>query len=111
MQITFEKKILRLFRHEVPATFGLTVGALCAIIGTDTENNSYEYEMLVGLPHNATSFVPWEQLTEEQVIAWIDQQVGHLYPTVEAYIEKQLNNIRANLTVTTDLPWLVPNVS
>lgn len=78
-----------------------TVHWTCA--GTDGTYNASVYSTC-GVPAPGTSFTPYEDLTQDQVLGWCwDNGVNK--DATEAAVEQQLNNQINPPVVTPPLPW------
>jgi hypothetical protein len=99
-----EMKIATLER-ELPS--GCCTTAHWTASKTQGEHTASSYGS-IGLPHkdhDDPDFVPYDQLTEAQVIAWVQDAMGEeQVAALEANLDGQLSAM-ANPTSATGLPW------
>jgi hypothetical protein len=80
------------------------------LMGTDENNNSAEVYGTVGSEwEEGTSFTPFNELTKEQVQAWVEaglgeDQVASLKETVARQIKEKITPSQVNLSP----PWATP---
>lgn len=61
---------------------------------------------------NADEFVPYEDISEELVIGWIEQKVtGGYYEHLVFLLNKELDSKRFTETVADSFPWDAENIS
>jgi hypothetical protein len=61
------------------------------------------------ISEDTTNFIPFNQLTEEQVLEWIKEKVtGQYEDHVNAQILKQIEE-KLNQSTEKDLPWQLPS--
>lgn len=82
-------------------------------IGTDENGNEGTFSgatpFTVDPSDESGPFIPFEQLTEEDVIAWIQTVVvGQYEEHVNGQIQKQINE-KINPVIEADLPWATSN--
>lgn len=82
-------------------------------IGTDENGNEGTFSgatpFTVDPTDDSGPFIPFEQLTEEDVIAWIKTVVvGQYEEHVNGQIQKQINE-KINPIIEADLPWISTN--
>jgi hypothetical protein len=76
------------------------------IVTSDEDSTkSIKRPMIVNIPFDANNFISYDNLTESNVISWIEADDRHK-KTVEM-MTKSLNNIGPNFTnvLTSELPW------
>lgn len=57
-------------------------------------------------PHVGENFIPYNQLTEEQVVLWVKTALGEsAVAAYEASVQQQINNQITPVIVTPELPW------
>jgi hypothetical protein len=72
--------------------------------GTDGTYNASVYTT-TAIPYNsAEPYIPYAQLTQEEVLAWVYEN-GVDKATVEAAVGQQLANLQNPPVVTLPLPW------
>ena len=59
--------------------------------------------------HSGSEFIPFEDLTEEEVVAWLDVVADK--PHMQQQIQKQINNQTNPQNVPAPLPWAPPSGS
>lgn len=57
------------------------------------------------IPYSPDSFTPYEGLTEEQVIAWVREQLGSVFEAVERAMDERLRIASLPPVVSPPLPW------
>ena len=73
---------------------------------TGTFNGATPFDLATVDPNN---FVPFDQLTQETVLGWIQSVVvGHYEEHVNGHIEEQINKTKSPITEAT-LPWATAN--
>jgi hypothetical protein len=50
------------------------------------------------------SFIPYENLTHEQVVEWVKSKLGEYVSRLEATLQSDLNEIKTPITAT-GVPW------
>jgi hypothetical protein len=73
--------------------------------GTDGTYNSSVYSTCSFPVVQGTSFVPYNQLTEQTVLGWIWAN-GVDQAATEAAVQQQINNQRNPPVITPPLPWI-----
>ena len=53
---------------------------------------------------NTNAFVPYEQITEENVIEWVKQSIGDRLASIEIYLDEQLSQ-EFSIAQVTSMPW------
>jgi hypothetical protein len=73
--------------------------------GSDGINNvtTCGIETLTYQPNE--NYIPYENLTEEQIIAWLKEFMGDRFSNIENIINKLLNELVNPPIVTPELPW------
>lgn len=71
---------------------------------THPEREDLFLEYKVELPEPNGTPVPFSELTEGQVISWLENDMGILFEPIEEALQYQYEKITAN--VEADLPWL-----
>jgi hypothetical protein len=87
------------------------------IVGVDWEKTGTEngfkgsYTDFASFPISAVntdSFVPFEELTEDEVLIWVRNTIsGEFETVVDMQIKSQIDS-QANQTVAVELPWAAP---
>jgi hypothetical protein len=107
MEITYSYKIneLKVVKSETDATQTVTE-VKYRYIGTNEEGVSSEYPGYTELPApESTGFVPLEDLTEEDVVAWL---IEHAYKeTMNYVIEGQIKLKSGIIYSGSELPWYI----
>jgi hypothetical protein len=72
----------------------------------DGEHNASVYSAIgLGTP-SAQSFIPYNQLTESQVVAWVKSAMGQeAVQAAEESVAQQIQSLIAPAVVTLPLPW------
>ena len=78
-------------------------------VGVDSTGHSGSFAGVTPMPQPSGSFVPFEDLTEEEVVAWLDVVADK--PHMEQQIQKQINNQTNPQNVPAPLPWASPSGS
>ena len=71
---------------------------------THPEREDLYLEYKVELPEPNGTPVPFSELTEEQIISWLENDMGILFEPIEEALQYQYEKIAAN--VEAELPWL-----
>jgi len=88
--------------------------AFCTVIGTDGTNiATLNFDM--DIPYvSSNSFIPFNQLTESQIISWVQNQFQNAelaasnlsgVSAIEFNLDSQLTNIQNSLITSPKLPW------
>ena len=72
-----------------------------------TYTNSAEGGGYFQAPQQGAPFIPYDQLTQEQVLGWIWQTISQ--EKIESGVQGQLNNQINPPTVQLPLPWAAPS--
>lgn len=73
---------------------------------TDGEHNASVYSTINLDSPNAQSFIPYNQLTESQVVAWVKSAMGQeAVQAAEESVAQQIQSLIAPAVVTLPLPW------
>ena len=78
-------------------------------VGIDETGHSGSFAGVTPMPQPSGSFIPFEDLTEEEVVAWLDVVADK--PHMEQQILKQINNQTNPQNVPAPLPWAPPSGS
>ena len=92
----------------------VVLGASCTVTGTDGINIA-TLNFDIDIPYfSSNSFIPFNQLTESQIISWVQNQFENAEPAssnlsgisaIKFNIDNQLINIQINLITSPKLPW------
>lgn len=109
MAITYTWKITALKTTDVGDKANAVVQTYWKKIGTDENGNEGTFSgatpFTVDPSDESGPFIPFEQLTEEDVIAWIQTVVvGQYEEHVNGQIQKQIDE-KNNPITEADLPW------
>lgn len=113
MAITYTWKITALKTTDVGDKANAVVQTYWKKIGTDENGNEGVFDGATPFTVDPTDesgpFIPFEQLTEEDVIAWIQTVVvGQYEEHVNGQIQKQIDE-KINPVIEADLPWAPAN--
>jgi hypothetical protein len=78
-------------------------------VGVNENGYSGSFAGATPLPSPSGSFIPFEDLTEEEVVAWLDVVADK--PHMQQQIQKQINNQIDPQNVPAPLPWASPSGS
>ena len=106
--INYTWKVTQLLTETIEGNENYVVIAHCETIGVDEEYSASVPNVIQFSTEDVTVFIPYEDLTEEMVIAWIKESLGEdgvllIEASIQAQIEAQKNP-----PVTpqeTPLPW------
>lgn len=59
----------------------------------------------MSIPYSQGPFTSYENLTEQQVVGWVKDQIGPLVGPIEDSLKEQLRIKLLPPTVTLELPW------
>jgi hypothetical protein len=100
--------VTQLLTETIEGNENYVVIAHCETIGVDGEYSASVPNVIQFSTEDVTVFIPYEELTEEVVIAWIKQSLGEEgVLSIEASIQAQIE-AQKNPPVTpqeTPLPW------
>jgi hypothetical protein len=106
--INYTWKVTQLLTETIEGNENYVVIAHCETIGVDGEYSASVPNVIQFSTEDVTVFVPYEDLTEEMVIAWIKESLGEEgVLSIEASIQAQIE-AQKNPPVTpqeTPLPW------
>jgi len=106
--INYTWKVTQLLTETIEGNENYVVIAHCETIGVDGEYSATVPNVIQFSTEDVTVFIPYEELTEEVVIAWIKQSLGEEgVLSIEASIQAQIE-AQKNPPVTpqeTPLPW------
>lgn len=116
MAISYQTKIRSLQTAEVPHKGTVTVveGYLYGIDSTDGKNTTALFSQSLPTPAEGGSFIPYESLTESQVISWVDSTMSaDERAFLEARIASKIESMRTgsgggDFPVAPPLPWPTP---
>lgn len=114
MSIEYTWKLTSITKANSPELTGVVIGTRWECTGTDQDGNSGTFSGAT--PFNLAeaggeNFVPFDQLTEEVVIGWIQAVVvGGYKDRVEEQILKQIEAKKQDVSVLNDgqFPWSPP---
>lgn len=78
-------------------------------VGVDSNGYSGSFAGATPMPSPSGSFIPFEDLTETEVVAWLDTVADK--PHMQQQIQKQINNQTNPQNVPAPLPWAPPSGS
>jgi hypothetical protein len=78
-------------------------------VGVDENGYSGSFAGATPMPQPSGSFIPFEDLTETEVAAWLDVVADK--PHMQLQIQKQINNQTDPQNVPAPLPWASPSGS
>lgn len=112
MAITYTWKITGLKTREVAGTPGAVVQTYWEKIGTDEDGNEGKFSGATPFTPDPTDesgpFIPFEQLTEQDVITWIQSVVvGSYEEHVNEKIQEQIDG-KKRPVVDATMPWAPP---
>jgi hypothetical protein len=100
--------VTQLLTETIEGNENYVVIAHCETIGVDEEYSASVPNVIQFSTEDVTVFIPYEDLTEEMVIAWIKESLGEEgVLSIEASIQAQIE-AQKNPPVTpqeTPLPW------
>jgi hypothetical protein len=106
--INYTWKVTQLLTETIEGNENYVVIAHCETIGVDGEYSASVPNVIQFSTEDVTVFIPYEDLTEEMVIAWIKESLGEEgVLSIEASIQAQIE-AQKNPPVTpqeTPLPW------
>lgn len=70
---------------------------------THSEREDLYLEYKVELPEPNGTLVPFSELTEEQIISWLINDIGLKFEPINDALQYQYEKIQANIEA--DLPW------
>ena len=79
--------------------------------GVDENGYSGSFIGATPLPTPSGSFIPFENLTEEEVINWLEVVTIGAQPHMQQQIQKQINNQTNPQYVPVPLPWSTGSVN
>lgn len=112
MAVTYTWEVTGLKTTTVANTSDVVVQTYWKKIGTDEKGNTGEFSGATpfsasNMPAN-TSFIPFSDLTENDVLSWIEAVVVGTYKDhVDEQIQKQID-LKKNPVVDNPLPWAPP---
>lgn len=108
MAATFTTKVTGVRVHDLGNLTKVVKQIEFVVSGTEA-GQTFELPQSLTVPDaDATSFVPFEQLTEAQLITWIDAHFENM-PSVQAHIQTVLDKEVAKAALTQQaLPWAPP---
>lgn len=109
MAITYTWKVTGLKTREVAGTQGVVVQTYWEKIGTDEDGTEGKFSGATPFTADPTDesgpFIPFEQLTEQDVIDWIKKVVvGSYEEHVNQKIQEQIDS-KKNPIVDATMPW------
>lgn len=112
MAITYAWKITGLKTREIDGTPGAVVQTYWEKIGTDEDGNEGKFSGATPFTPDPTDasgpFIPFEQLTEQNVIDWIKTVVvGGYEEHVNGKIQEQIDTKKRPIVDAT-MPWAPP---
>jgi hypothetical protein len=112
MAITYTWKITGLKTREIAGTPGAVVQTYWEKIGTDEEGNEGKFSGATPFTPDPTDtsgpFIPFEDLTEQDVIGWIQTVVvGSYEEHVNGKIQEQIDAKKSPI-VDAPMPWAPP---
>lgn len=111
MAITYTWKITNLKKmDEIEGNSNVVVHARWQRTGTDENGNTGDFQGAtpLRLPESGSSFAPYEELTEEQVVQWVKDEIAAHQGYEEhivGQIMKQINAKKAPVIDVDMLPW------
>ena len=109
MAILFTWKLVSLRKVDIPNFNNVVINVRWEKIGTDSEGNAGVFQGATPFKLSALeeqNFVPFENLTEETVIGWIQSAVtGEYEDFVNTSIYKQLSDKRNPGVESSVMPW------
>ena len=109
MAVTFSWKVTGIKTRTLNDTPNIVVQTYWEKIGTDENGNTGTFAgatpFTIDSMPEGTTFIPFEQLTEEDVLTWIKAVVvGHYQDRVNLHILNQIGQ-KINPVVEASLPW------
>ena len=101
---------------EVDSYIDVVFSAAWRVNGELTQDGTTYYATVYGTqnvaPYDGTStFIPYADLTEPQVIGWVQNAMGQSQvASINANIEKQIEDQINPPTVNPPLPWVTPSI-
>lgn len=108
MSATFEIKITGVRVHDL-GSLQKVVKQIEFVVSGSEANQTFELPQTLTVPDaDAQSFVPFAELTEAQVVAWVDQHFENM-PSVKAHIQTVLDREVAKANLAQEpMPWAPP---
>lgn len=105
MAATFTTKVTGVRVHDI-GNLTKVVKQIDFVVKGEQANQTFELPQTLTVPDaDGTNFVPFEQLTEAQVVAWINEHFENM-PAVEAHIQYVLDKETAKAALAQEaLPW------
>jgi len=105
MSATFTTKVTGVRVHDLGNLTKVVKQIEFVVTGTQ-DGQTFELPQSLVVPDaDGTNFVPFEQLTEQQVVAWINEHFENM-PSVQAHIQYVLDKEVAKAALAQEaLPW------
>ncbi len=104
----FTWKVTKLYTETIEGKEDYVVIANCETIGVDGEFSASVPNVIQFSTEDVTTFIPYEDLTEEIVVGWIkgvlgEEGVSSIEASIQGQIDSQINP--PQVPVNTPLPW------
>ena len=108
MSATFTTKVTGVRVHDL-GNLTKVVKQIEFVVSGTQDSQTFELPQTLVVPDaDAANFVPFEQLTEAQVVAWINEHFENM-PSVQAHIQYVLDKEVAKAALAQEaLPWAPP---
>ena len=114
LALTYTWKLKSLKKTDADGMSGVIVGTQWECTGTDEDGFSGTFNGATPFKLSevdAENFTPYEQLTQEQILSWIEGVVVGAYKDhVDGQIQKQIDAVKFPVTEVSDgtFPWDTP---
>ena len=108
---TFTWAVTALYTETIAGEQNYVVIANYSVVGVDGTYSAYLSNIARFSTASVSPFIPYEDLTEEVVIGWIQSELGvdgvnNLYACIQGQIDSQINP--PVVPQNTPLPWSTP---
>jgi len=105
--ISFRTEVKNLVIQDLPGYTDVVVKVFYSVIGTDGEGREGEYIGVVDTKFIESSFIPLNNLSEQEIIKWVEEHRDENYKGIKNQIENQIVEKQRNTRFIEpeEFPW------